>query len=55
MKRFLWQRNNWFIALSLLFLLVFSLAATMEAANRAQRQVRIPVLSALPRQIHSSS
>lgn len=27
MKRFLWQRNHWFIALSLLFLLVFSLAA----------------------------
>ena len=27
MKSFLWQRNNWFITLSLLFLLAFSLAA----------------------------
>jgi hypothetical protein len=27
MKRFLWQRNIWFMALSLLFLLAFSLAA----------------------------
>src|SRR5438876_6757652 len=27
MKSFLWQRNNWFIALGLFFLLAFSLAA----------------------------
>jgi hypothetical protein len=33
MKNFLWQRNNWFIALSLLFLLALSLAACGNNGN----------------------
>jgi hypothetical protein len=35
MKSFLWQRNNWFIALSLLFLLALSLAACSNNGTSA--------------------
>jgi hypothetical protein len=48
MKSFLWQRNNWFIALSLLFLLALSLAACSNNGTSAGSGNATPTVTANP-------